>query len=102
MLEKLMAIPDGETLTLKSRTWFMPEFTVEASCEVSNWIGGRKQRGVKLKHNSGLYDRSARIWPTTYLDLFRDFFESVREDPRYAAMEQRIEAMVQLSEEEGT
>ena len=102
MLEKLMAIPDGETLTLKSRTWFMPEFTVEASCEVSNWIGGRKQRGVKLKHNSGLYDRSARIWPTTYLDLFRDFFESVREDPRYAEMEKRLESLVQLSEEEGT
>ena len=100
LLEKLMAIPDGETLTLKSRTWILPEFTVEASCEISHWSGGKKQRGAWLKYSGGLYDRSNAVWPTTYLDLFREFFEPVRDDPRYAVMEQRLEALVQLSEEE--
>ena len=55
---------------------------------------------MKLKYNAGLYDRSAPIWPTTYLNVFRDFFESVRDDPQYTVMEQRIEALVQLSEGE--
>ena len=100
LLEKLLAIPDDETLTLQSCTWILPEFTVEASCGMHYWSGNRKQRGVQLQYSGGLYDRSYYIWPTTYLSLFRDHFETVQDDPRYAVMEQRIEALVQLSEEE--
>ena len=92
LLEKLMAIPDGETLTLQSRTWILPEFTVEASCEYE-----KKERVAQLKYSGGLYDRSNMVWPSTYLSVFRDAFESVQDDPRYAAMEARITALTKLT-----
>ena len=99
LLEKLMAIPDGETITLRSRTWILSEFTIEVSCGMHRWIGGRSQRGVKMNYSGGLYDRSDFIWPTTYLDVFRDHFATVRDDPRYAELENRIQALVVLSPE---
>lgn len=99
LLEKLMAIPDGETLILRSSAWVLPDFQIRATCGYYRWQDGRTYRGVRMTCSRGLYDRSHTLWPTTYLGLFRDFFEPVRDDPRYAEMEQRIEALVQLSEE---
>ena len=77
----------------------MPDFQIRATCGYYRWQG-RTCRGVRMTCSRGLYDQSHTLWPNTYLGLFRDFFEPVRDDPRYAVMEQRIEALVQLSEEE--